>query len=207
MLGSEFCKRKVYEPHTAALMRNISQLVASLALLASQVQSPFTDLTASALASADAQESIEVSLNLASATPLVLISTTKPNYEAEVLEPLHAAQAAKAAAAKAAAEAAAARRKVASAAARVTTVTVQAAATAENMLALRFCEAGNIYSRNSGNGYYGAYQYNLSTWGNWGGYARPDLAPAEVQDAKFLETFARRGWSPWPACSRKLGFM
>ena len=39
------------------------------------------------------------------------------------------------------------------------------------------------------------------------GYARPDLAPADVQLAKAKETQARRGWSPWPACARKLGLL
>jgi uncharacterized protein YabE (DUF348 family) len=72
---------------------------------------------------------------------------------------------------------------------------------------LRQCEAGGVYSRNSGNGYYGAYQYDVGTWANYGGYARPDLAPADVQDAKAQQTQAARGWSPWPACARKLGLL
>ncbi|HEY6737002.1 MAG TPA: transglycosylase family protein [Candidatus Saccharimonadia bacterium] len=184
-------------------MRNLVQSVATLVLLASQVQSPISGSTAFAAGQSTANESIEVSLNMTNAQPLV-ISTKQPNYDAEVLAPLHAAQAK--AAAEAAAKAAAARKKVVKMVQTVVT-TVQAAATPANMLALRFCEAGNIYTRNSGNGYYGAYQFDIGTWGNWGGYARPDLAPADVQDAKFLETFARRGWSPWPACARKLGFM
>jgi resuscitation-promoting factor RpfB len=69
---------------------------------------------------------------------------------------------------------------------------------------LRSCEAGGNYSRNSGNGYYGAYQYDISTWANYGGYARPDQAPAAVQDQKAYETYKRRGWQPWPGCSRGL---
>ena len=70
---------------------------------------------------------------------------------------------------------------------------------------LRQCEAGGNYARNSGNGYYGAYQYNNGTWGNYGGYARADLAPPAVQDQKAYETYQSRGWAPWPACSRTLG--
>lgn len=69
---------------------------------------------------------------------------------------------------------------------------------------LRSCEAGGNYNRNSGNGYYGAYQYDISTWANYGGYARPDQAPASVQDQKAYETYKRRGWQPWPGCTRKL---
>ena len=75
----------------------------------------------------------------------------------------------------------------------------------EALVKLRTCEAGGRYDRNSGNGYYGAYQYDISTWGNYQGYARADLAPPEVQDQKVYETYKRRGWSPWPGCTKKLG--
>ncbi len=63
---------------------------------------------------------------------------------------------------------------------------------------IRQRESGGNYATNTGNGYYGAYQYDLGTWGNFQGYARPDLAPPSVQDAKAAETYARRGCSPWP---------
>lgn len=76
---------------------------------------------------------------------------------------------------------------------------------AEALGKLRSCEAGGNYARNSGNGYYGAYQYDISTWANYGGYARPDLAPGNVQDQKAYETYKRRGWQPWPGCTAKLG--
>lgn len=76
---------------------------------------------------------------------------------------------------------------------------------ADALAKLRSCEAGGNYDRNSGNGYYGAYQYDISTWANYGGFARPDLAPAAVQDQKAWETYQRRGWEPWPTCSVKLG--
>jgi hypothetical protein len=89
--------------------------------------------------------------------------------------------------------------------ATVKTVRVVAPVTAELLAQLRYCEAGGSYTRNTGNGYYGAYQYNLSTWSNFGGYARPDLAPAEVQDTKAVADIARRGWTPWPACARRIG--
>lgn len=76
--------------------------------------------------------------------------------------------------------------------------------TPANGLAARVCarESGCNYSTNTGNGYYGAYQYDVGTWGGYGGYARADLAPKEVQDAKFAETYARRGCSPWPNTCR-----
>lgn len=71
--------------------------------------------------------------------------------------------------------------------------------------ALRNCESGGNYAENTGNGYYGAYQYDLSTWDNYGGYTRPDLAPPGVQDAKAHADQASRGWAPWPSCSSGLG--
>lgn len=63
---------------------------------------------------------------------------------------------------------------------------------------IRQRESGGNYATNTGNGYYGAYQYDLGTWNNYGGYARADLAPAAVQDAKAAQTYAQRGCSPWP---------
>lgn len=76
---------------------------------------------------------------------------------------------------------------------------------AEALARLRSCESGGAYDRNSGNGYYGAYQYDVSTWANWGGFARADLAPPSVQDEKVWETYKRRGWQPWPSCKVKMG--
>lgn len=72
---------------------------------------------------------------------------------------------------------------------------------------LSYCEAGGDPTKNTGNGYYGMFQFDIGTWANYGGYARADLAPADVQIAKARETQARRGWSPWPACARKLGLL
>lgn len=63
---------------------------------------------------------------------------------------------------------------------------------------IRQRESGGNYATNTGNGYYGAYQYDIGTWNNYGGYARADLAPAAVQDAKAAQTYAQRGCSPWP---------
>ncbi len=76
---------------------------------------------------------------------------------------------------------------------------------AEALARLRSCESGGRYDRNSGNGYYGAYQYDISTWANWGGFPRADLAPPSVQDEKVWETYKRRGWQPWPSCKVKMG--
>jgi hypothetical protein len=65
---------------------------------------------------------------------------------------------------------------------------------------VRYCESHGNYTENTGNGFYGAYQYDLVTWANYDGYARPDLAPAAVQDQKAKLTHSQRGWEPWPVC-------
>jgi resuscitation-promoting factor RpfB len=69
---------------------------------------------------------------------------------------------------------------------------------------LRMCEAGGDYTRNSGNGYYGAYQFNLSTWQSNGGTGYPHQASPAVQDEIALRLYSRRGASPWPICGRYL---
>ena len=68
---------------------------------------------------------------------------------------------------------------------------------------LRSCEGS--YTSNTGNGYYGAYQFDIRTWGGYGGYTRASDAPAAVQDQKAWETYQRRGWQPWPTCKNKMG--
>ncbi len=68
---------------------------------------------------------------------------------------------------------------------------------------LRSCEGS--YSSNTGNGYYGAYQFDVGTWGNYGGYPNAAAAPPLVQDQKAKETYMRRGWQPWPSCKNKMG--
>lgn len=68
---------------------------------------------------------------------------------------------------------------------------------------LRSCEGS--YKSNTGNGYYGAYQFDVQTWGGHGGYKYASDAPASVQDEKAWITYQKRGWQPWPSCSRRLG--
>ncbi len=74
---------------------------------------------------------------------------------------------------------------------------------AEALARLRSCEGS--YTSNTGNGYYGAYQFDIQTWGGYGGYPNASVAPPAVQDEKAWLTYQRRGWSPWPSCSRSMG--
>jgi len=80
-----------------------------------------------------------------------------------------------------------------------------AAATAENWEALRWCESSNDYTTDTGNGYYGAYQFDAETWW-WLGYEGwPSGASPEVQDQAAMDLYNHSNWDSWPACSRDLG--
>jgi uncharacterized protein YabE (DUF348 family) len=73
----------------------------------------------------------------------------------------------------------------------------------EALARLRSCEGS--YTSNTGNGYYGAYQYNDSTWGNYKNYIHASDAPPAVQDERAWQTYQARGWNPWPSCARSQG--
>ena len=70
---------------------------------------------------------------------------------------------------------------------------------------LRNCEAGGRYHANSGNGYYGAYQFSARTWRGLGYGGMPHQASPEIQDQAARKLQARSGWGQWPACSRRIG--
>lgn len=58
-------------------------------------------------------------------------------------------------------------------------------------------ESGGNYATNTGNGYYGAWQFDQSTWNSNGGTGNPaDASPAQ-QDAIAQATWAARGNQPW----------
>lgn len=176
-------------------MNKFSYMLLAGLTLAAQVVNPLpTGTTALAQAKTNGTQ---VAQTIYAATIEVQKPQT-PNFDIEVVAPLKAKQAAEEAAAKA---------KQAQARAKTAAKAVYGGTTDAAFMALRQCEAGGNYATNTGNGYYGAYQYNLGTWANYGGYARPDLAPPAVQDAKARETQAARGWSPWPACARKIGLL
>lgn len=193
-------------------MRNIYIAAFAVLVVLQQAINPIhIPIAEPALAAAEAgPQKQNYNLNVNTNTYTFELKDTRPTFDNAVLAPLKASQEAQARA-KAEAEAAA---KAAAEATQRDQIAYSAPKAAKLVIGgddawaqLRYCEAGGDYAKNTGNGYYGAYQYNLSTWGNYGGYARPDLAPPEVQDAKARETQARRGWSPWPSCARKLGLL
>jgi hypothetical protein len=65
---------------------------------------------------------------------------------------------------------------------------------------VKACESGHDYTINTGNGFYGAWQFALPSWLANGGGAfapRPDLAPAWAQDQVAFNYYQVRGWAPW----------
>ncbi len=81
--------------------------------------------------------------------------------------------------------------------------------TAEQWDRLRFCESTRNYEINTGNSYYGAYQFNIVTWVDMGGSGLPSDAPPEEQDARARYLYALRGsgfgrGGAWPVCGRFL---
>lgn len=68
------------------------------------------------------------------------------------------------------------------------------------------CETGYKYDNpNTGNGYYGYFQFSLPTWQGVGGPGYPHHHSYETQKEYAKKLQAEQGWGPWPACSRKLG--
>jgi resuscitation-promoting factor RpfB len=68
------------------------------------------------------------------------------------------------------------------------------------------CESGGNWAINTGNGYYGGLQFNLSTWQSYGGTGYPHQASRETQIAIATKVRdANGGYGAWPACSAELG--
>lgn len=64
----------------------------------------------------------------------------------------------------------------------------------------RACESGGNYSTNTGNGFYGAYQFTLSSWRAAGGYGYPHLASPLEQDYRAVVLLHIQGRGAWPVC-------
>jgi hypothetical protein len=79
------------------------------------------------------------------------------------------------------------------------------AASADDFTRLRACESGGNYQADTGNGFYGAYQFAVGTWHSLGYSGLPSDAAPGTQDAAARHLQSERGWSPWPACSSRLG--
>ncbi len=58
---------------------------------------------------------------------------------------------------------------------------------------LRGCESGGNYQDNTGNGYYGAYQFSLGTWQSLGYSGLPSSAAPSTQDQAIIRNTLRSG--------------
>ena len=67
------------------------------------------------------------------------------------------------------------------------------------------CESGGNPRTNTGNGFYGMYQFTLETWQSLGGTGYPHEADAATQTEMAKRLQQRAGWGQWPGCSDKLG--
>ena len=67
------------------------------------------------------------------------------------------------------------------------------------------CESGGDPKTNTGNGFYGMYQFTLETWQSLGGTGYPHEADAATQTEMAKRLQQRAGWGQWPGCSDKLG--
>ncbi len=201
-------------------MRIIPQLLVSALMLTSQVANALPQ-TATAQSQASAQtEGIHSSIVLNVASPKALEPLVKPaDVEAEMLAPIRSyqAQQARIAAEKAAAEAkvkaaqlAAAKALRAKLATTSTTGKLTSYATGPLSSAqiefLGKCESGMTWNRNSGNGFYGAFQFTIPTWNAMAtGYDRADHAPLEVQITAVQKLLSRSSiYSQFPGCAKKM---
>lgn len=68
------------------------------------------------------------------------------------------------------------------------------------------CESGMTAERNSGNGYFGAFQFSPGTWRSMGTeYVRADLAPLDVQKDAVQRLLARSSiYTQFPGCSSRM---
>ncbi len=68
------------------------------------------------------------------------------------------------------------------------------------------CESGMTATRNSGNGFYGAFQFTIETWNSIGtSYERADLAPLRVQIDAVQRLLQRSSiWTQFPGCAAQM---
>jgi hypothetical protein len=68
--------------------------------------------------------------------------------------------------------------------------------------AIAACESGGNPSTDTGNGFYGKYQFTQETWQSVGGTGNPAAASEAEQDRRAATLYAQAGASPWPVCGR-----
>ena len=66
-------------------------------------------------------------------------------------------------------------------------------------------ESGGNPAENTGNGYYGMYQFTPGSWAAAGGTGNPAGAPASEQTAVAQRLQQMQGWGAWPVSSAACG--
>jgi hypothetical protein len=66
--------------------------------------------------------------------------------------------------------------------------------------AIAACESGGNPGADTGNGFYGKYQFTLSTWQAVGGTGNPAQASEAEQDRRAAQLYAQAGAGQWPVC-------
>ena len=79
---------------------------------------------------------------------------------------------------------------------------VEASTASPVLEAIAACESGGDPTTDTGNGFYGKYQFDLQTWASVGGTGNPALASEAEQDERAAILYAQRGASPWPVCGQ-----
>jgi hypothetical protein len=94
------------------------------------------------------------------------------------------------------------RAKRAAAAAETGQATAAGGGAPPHLEAIAACESGGNYSTDTGNGFFGAYQFSQSTWESVGGTGNPAAASPGEQDQRAAMLYAQSGSTPWPVCGQ-----
>lgn len=77
-----------------------------------------------------------------------------------------------------------------------------ASSASPQLQAIAACESGGNPQTDTGNGFYGKYQFTLATWQAVGGSGNPAQASEAEQDRRAAQLLARAGAGQWPVCGR-----
>lgn len=86
----------------------------------------------------------------------------------------------------------------------VGTKALPTSASSLNWAALANCESGGNPAEDTGNGFYGMYQFSEGTWQSLGGTGYPNQASAATQTALAEQLYERSGAGQWPVCGHLL---
>jgi hypothetical protein len=75
-----------------------------------------------------------------------------------------------------------------------------ASAVSPALQAIAACESGGNPQTDTGNGFYGKYQFTLATWQAVGGSGNPAQASESEQDRRAAALLAMAGPGQWPVC-------